>query len=510
MTMMVSFTPGLLRRHLPGTECIPISSALFSNAHHDHDHDVACSLNMVAVNTVVSSSFVIIGAFDPALFTQPSATCLAENFYGQYGTQALFLPPLTLEGHDCLGTAFDHLTGVDATALDRYDSHTLVWVEEDAVEEDVRADTPAFIEALRVFILDNNLENKNLFRGDIDGSQTVLTPRDLKRFIGYPNFDLEYNESILFHWPTAALLNLPLSIAEALTRFPPRLWSVRPVTQQSYTPVPKKDVARIRDLGHNTTYDPIVAALVDGLSVPHMQTDIAYLTGESSESSIVSRHSFAEGSRTAANWLKTTFEGFGATCELRPFLLGFAPNVICSYPGTRPANNTALVVLSAHYDSRGSFGSLRAPGGDDDGSGTTALLALARQIYKNGITFNHTVVLAAFAGEEQGLLGSKAYARELRSNDVDVLVQIQADMLAYRREGEPAQLGLPDLIGTPEVAALVSKLAALYAPELSVGYTPACCSDHQSFHEQGYAATQVFERAGPIADPSEWFLSLRL
>ncbi|KAG8876450.1 hypothetical protein FRB98_007266 [Tulasnella sp. 332] len=29
----------------------------------------------------------------------------------------------------------------------------------------------------------------------------------------------------------------------------------------------------------------------------------------------------------------------------------------------------------------------------------------------------------------------------------------------------------------------------------------ACCSDHQSFHEQGFAATQLFERAGPIIDP---------
>lgn len=79
---------------------------------------------------------------------------------------------------------------------------------------------------------------------------------------------------------------------------------------------------------------------------------------------------------------------------------------------------------------------------------------------------------------------------------------IQADMLAYRAEGEFPQLGLPETIGTPEVAQLVSKVAALYAPELSVGYTAACCSDHQSFHSEGFAATQVFERAGPIADPS--------
>lgn len=38
------------------------------------------------------------------------------------------------------------------------------------------------------------------------------------------------------------------------------------------------------------------------------------------------------------------------------------------------------VIISAHYDSRGSFGRTRAPGGDDDGSGTTSLLAIARAI----------------------------------------------------------------------------------------------------------------------------------
>ena len=30
----------------------------------------------------------------------------------------------------------------------------------------------------------------------------------------------------------------------------------------------------------------------------------------------------------SADWLKANFEAHGATCELRPFLSGFAPNVI--------------------------------------------------------------------------------------------------------------------------------------------------------------------------------------
>jgi putative aminopeptidase FrvX len=71
-----------------------------------------------------------------------------------------------------------------------------------------------------------------------------------------------------------------------------------------------------------------------------------------------------------------------------------------------------MVVLSAHYDSRGSFGFVRAPGGDDDGSGTGHLLAIARGIHTQNIRFHKSVVLAWFAGEEQGLLGSAYYASE--------------------------------------------------------------------------------------------------
>jgi len=106
-----------------------------------------------------------------------------------------------------------------------------------------------------------------------------------------------------------------------------------------------------------------------------------------------------------------------------------------------------------------------------------------------------------FAGEEQGLIGSRAYARELRLAGANVTLMIQSDMLGYHKADEPPQLGLPSYIGTSEVAQLLANASHLYSPELSVGITTACCSDHQSFHEQGFPATQAFERAGWIVDP---------
>lgn len=174
-------------------------------------------------------------------------------------------------------------------------------------------------------------------------------------------------------------------------------------------------------------------------------------------------------------------EASGALCHTEDFLPGFTPNIICRYPST--GNSTDLTILSAHYDSRGSFGRIRAPGGDDDGSGSGHLLGIANIIGKTNVTLQKPLILAFFAGEEQGLFGSHAYATKLRKEHASVLINIQADMLAYHVPFEPMQLGLPESIGTPEASWLVGNLSLLYSPELVVGRTAACCSDHQSFGE---------------------------
>ncbi|KAG1756937.1 putative aminopeptidase [Suillus occidentalis] len=159
----------------------------------------------------------------------------------------------------------------------------------------------------------------------------------------------------------------------------------------------------------NIRFDPVVSSLVNSISLNQMRDDIRWLTGEDGKSGIISRHSFAEGSRL--------------------FISGFAPNVACKYSALVGATSTVLI--SEHYDSRGSFGSQRAPGGNDDGSGTVTLLRIACAIAHFGLTFRSNIELVAFAGEEQGLYGSKAYAREMREKDASITVMIQADMVGY-------------------------------------------------------------------------------
>ena len=74
-------------------------------------------------------------------------------------------------------------------------------------------------------------------------------------------------------------------------------------------------------------------------------------------------------------------------------------------------------------------------------------------------------------------------------------------MVVYRRAGEGIQNGYPNRFADPILIDLVTDIMALYTPEVESCETTVCCSDHQSFTEQGFSATQFFERCGAIADP---------
>ncbi|KAH9046878.1 Zn-dependent exopeptidase [Lactarius hengduanensis] len=404
-----------------------------------------------------------------------SNKCLTQSYFGTYGTQSVFIPP-----ESCVNS-FAPTTDVPNVHL--HPSAQLVWLEQAALEQRLLTDHPFSLNTLKGYLGLPIDAGENTY-GSISGKQQPLGPA---------------RDTILHHTSTSALLALSHTRVRDLSLILPPTWRIYVLPSMPILPVPEPAIARVRDILANLKFDPEVAKIVSNISVPQIQNDIRFLTGEDGKSGIESRHSFSSGAGVAAEWLKTRFEATGAKCELRPFLSGFAPNVVYRYPSTEDTTETVLV--SGHYDSRGSFGSTRAPGANDDGSGTTGLLSIARTIKRLGVTFRSNVELVAFAGEEQGLYGSRYYAADLREEEKNLTLMVQADMIAYHQPGEPPQLGLPAYIGTPEVTQLVANLSAIYSPELVVGFTPACCSDHQSFHYQGFPATQVFERAGPIADP---------
>ncbi|GAA5927185.1 hypothetical protein JCM3775_002471 [Rhodotorula graminis] len=298
------------------------------------------------------------------------------------------------------------------------------------------------------------------------------------------------------------------------------------VVDDRFPTVPRAAVERVEAHLAGLRFDPLLSSLLAKLggdkSVGRIKSDVRTLSGEDQsqldeDERWVSRHSMSEGAYKAANWVTSKMSSYGFTCKQLSYLPNLSPMVECVYNESAlggdeddnlsgkakdvvyGANET--VVLSAHYDSRGSFGYPTAPGADDDASGTTLVLAVARHIYEHRLRFGRKLVLCLFSGEEQGLLSSSWYAKQLRARDEDVAFMLQVDMVGFRKPGEPMQLARPDVIGLEVAGHLVGNYSELYVPELVVGYTPACCSDHQSFVTEAYPATWIFERNGAIADP---------
>ena len=86
-------------------------------------------------------------------------------------------------------------------------------------------------------------------------------------------------------------------------------------------------------------------------------------------------------------------------------------NVLGFLPGTDKKDE--ILVVSAHYDHLGIIGGKVYNGADDDGSGTTGMLAIAEAFTKAthaGHGPRRSILFLANTGEEKGLLGSEYYA----------------------------------------------------------------------------------------------------
>lgn len=74
-------------------------------------------------------------------------------------------------------------------------------------------------------------------------------------------------------------------------------------------------------------------------------------------------------------------------------------------------DTTRCIIVGAHYDHHGMFNGVLYPGADDNASGTTGILLLAKALKESGIKPKVNVIFALWTGEEKGLVGSTFYAR---------------------------------------------------------------------------------------------------
>jgi hypothetical protein len=183
--------------------------------------------------------------------------------------------------------------------------------------------------------------------------------------------------------------------------------------------------------------------------------------------------------------------------ERKPFRTDMCPNVVVTIKGV----SDQKVIIGAHLDSRntgsGPTATGVAPGADDNGSGSAAMLAILKSLAQasiaNEISFQYTIQLMWFCGEEQGLLGSQFIANQMAEAGETVVGMFNNDMIGYTDPKSGVTLSFMSRQSTPWLSESCKTFAGVYVPTLAVGDTTGCCSDQQSFYSAGFPAAGIFE-----------------
>ncbi len=179
-----------------------------------------------------------------------------------------------------------------------------------------------------------------------------------------------------------------------------------------------------------------------------------------------------------------------AACDLH-FTSVRTQNVVGLLPGSDPSMKNQLIVVGAHYDHLGMGGpgsGSRKPdtnavhnGADDNASGVSAVIELARLFNQRKVALKRNVIFVAFSAEEMGLLGSTWFEGHPMTDSKETILMMNFDMVGRMNKDKP----MVSIGGTGTFTGATALLDTLmksrnfkssYSPE---GYGP---SDHAPFY----------------------------
>ncbi|MBD3257509.1 M28 family peptidase [candidate division GN15 bacterium] len=171
-----------------------------------------------------------------------------------------------------------------------------------------------------------------------------------------------------------------------------------------------------------------------------LETLIAEISQDSLESYIgvleshTPRNYGAAGNYASRDWLVSKLTGYGYdSVVLDSFTYFSTPcqNVVAYKVGTTFPDHH--IVVGAHRDAVPS-----SPGADDNGSGTAAVLEIARVLAD--VDLDQTMVFVLFDAEEVGLIGSEHYVDEAVANGDSITMMFNMDMIANEGNANDAKL----------------------------------------------------------------------
>jgi len=192
----------------------------------------------------------------------------------------------------------------------------------------------------------------------------------------------------------------------------------------------------------------------------------------------------SENCSKAADYLYNEFEEMGLDVEFDPFSFPRCKdkNIVATLNGSDTSSD-AVFILGCHYDTWPG-----SPGANDDASGCTAVLAIAKIMSQ--YSFNHTVKFILFSGHESGAFGSLAYAQEAYSNDKNIAAVIVLGSIGrVGKNGDAVQMSRA--YRTDWIAHLSQEISQEYYDyiNLLVEPVPAKTADNTQFEKYGFSAT---------------------
>lgn len=289
--------------------------------------------------------------------------------------------------------------------------------------------------------------------------------------------------------------------------------------------------------------DPAIAASLQQISPEHIRHTIEKLVSFHTRLTISPATPAAiaggRGVGAAREWIRSEFQRYSDACggclEVKTDEFVEGPvrripqptqivNVYAVLRGSDPANAGRMYLVVGHYDSRPSNDQdmeSAAPGANDDGSGTAVVLECARVLSQK--KFPATVIFLTVAGEEQGLNGSRHFAKMARDQNWNLEAVLSNDIVGGDRSpGQDTRIvrvfseGIPATASADEIKQIramgqendsPSRELARYMREISRQYLlPGFGAkmifrpdrylrggDHLSFNDQGYAAVRLTE-----------------
>lgn len=285
-----------------------------------------------------------------------------------------------------------------------------------------------------------------------------------------------------------------------------------------------------------------LSKVLANISSDSIEANIRTLAGFHTRHTTSDTTSDSVGIGAARRWIHSKFQQYRHASEnrLKVKLDGYVEkensridnpteivNVIGILPGTQLESKDRVYLVSGHYDSRVSDimnDTSYAPGANDDASGTAATMELARVLSK--YEFDATLVFAAFAGEEQGLLGAKHFAEKAKVRNLNIAAMFTNDIIGNTQkstdgsvhdnkvrvfaQGVPPDRKLSDFhrmllytggendTPTRQLARFINRVCSNHLPDFKVNiiyrrdrYMRG--GDHSAFLEKGYPAVRITE-----------------